>query len=595
MTSLPLIASLLGTLAALSRGHPSPQVAEGCVEFVATDSEAVSTPSGTIRFWTRTGGRWTAIEVAVEEGLFRAELPVASSALLVGRAVLDGREAWCPLGLRRPRGEAQYALSLREVRPTTLMVVDAGGQDVADPEIRIVDAQVRTGDSSWTMVSTPYSIPLWSAPEATPNVPGTWIGEHTYAVRAPGKARATIHIDPRLGGTHVIALEAEARLDITLEGSPIVRDAVYQLVIDDGSIDDRAGTLVFTNEVRTLRFERLRAAQYVITPGPHEPISRPVPDALVAARFTLAAGETRSITLQHGERSSSTEAHGREPGIARELRGMLHVPAAWNATGITIELQRRDPATGSYATRSQAAVVHADPADPEWYRWSAGDVADGMWRAVVRPIPWYGSFELEPGTPRDVQLVIPQPVPITVAVVDGRSDSGIESARVSWHACSSDHAQDVHGVEVAEDGYPGSYSFDATEGDIAVRVEADGYLTAHEHLRVLPRGYGHTHYVVPLLPRARQGIRIVAYEREGAGGLVPASEFRVHAVPVRSTRTVPVSVVSDCVAWVEVDRPGTYDVQLLPSAQFDTPAPVRIDVTSDTAPTIRVRLVRSEK
>lgn len=318
MSRLITIACALAALAVPVRAETPVRIVEGRVDFVTRDGSATNTPSGTITFWTHDDGHWSPIEAIVERGRFRADIDVAKRQPSVGRAVLDGREAWCPFGLRRPRGTEEYALTFAEVQPVFVRVVDSERRDIVGATIR------GEGDAEWTAVAGVHALSPWSDGNSKVDAPATWIGERAYAVRAPGMAEGRIRIDPRAGGTREIVLEHEAVVGIVLEGEIPRTAVVYELATDDGSSCGSRRPLVFTEGVRSQQVDGLSAAQYVITALPLDRMSDPCDESLAVARFTLAAGERRVLTLRRdGDASNSYGREGRTTTTGRDACNAL--------------------------------------------------------------------------------------------------------------------------------------------------------------------------------------------------------------------------------------------------------------------------------
>jgi len=567
-------------LATFALAQDATKIVEGSVVLRESGVDHAET-NGTLTFWLRHHTQWKRLEVPVDRGHFKLEVPERFTWLDPGQFVLDGREAHCAQGFDGSLRAADLRLIARPVVPSTLRIVDArNGLDLEDVQL------VETIGHAWLPLSpmtpqlratSPYTVPLWYRADEDPSLRHGWIGQRTYLARARGTAWGRITIDPIEGGARVLALAPEAVLAVAVDGDAIPAGVVFELIPSEFGVPG-AVDLPIRKPGQVVEVDGLPAGKYrVVAELYGDPMKPRVSTGryLAIEHVELAAGDVREVRLKLRDIADPVDAKGNPVNPRHDLRGTLRVPAEWNAPDLAIELQRYDLATHAYRTVILATDLRVDEADPTLRHWGAGSVECGAWLAIVRPIPWSQTFVLDVTDPRGIALAIPPPGRVSARVVDSVSGADIESASLLWYALPPPQPSGIGGASPSRDAATKSWSFDATQGEIVLVPMAAEYATQFERVRVHP---GENAFVVKLA-RLRT-IRLVAYDGTAR---IAAQDLLAHAVELGGPRRSVGAGLDADGAYVQVEGAGTFAVRLQPIAGFVDAGDVVVEV-ADTGP-----------
>jgi len=553
--------------------------------------------AGTMDLWIRRHGAWTKQELTLDRGHFEASVPADAVWIDASRLVLDGRDAWCALKLDMPLPAQPSKVIARHVKPCALRIVDARAERDLDA-VELVE--LGSGSPSWhppsetsavrRTVSSPYALPLWDDdPESLGH---GWIGARTYLARAPGRAWASITIDPTDGGTRTLLLAPEAVVAVRLEDGAIPDDVVVELRRDRADSIFGGRRIHIEQAGRAVEIDALPEGRYWVVAELREKrdafgITNGTGRFLALELVDVAAGDVREVRFTLRDRAQPIDARGSPITNRRALRGTLRVPAEWNTKGLGLNFQRYEMATGGYRPRPGPSALTPDPADPTLFHWDAGVVEAGAWLAITTPIPWSQTFVVAPGLDDVAQLVMPPPADVSVRIVDAVTGLDIERCELSWYAMPPPQPSSIGGVGVGREVTSKRWRFRATQGEIVLMPIAGGYQMTFERATVAS---GENEIVLKLTKLLR--VRVVAYD----GDARLAAQDIVASAAAVGGRGTGVSMGFDGEgAFVDVDAPGTYAVTLYPIDGYESPPEIMVDVEADKPPPVATFRLRRTK
>ncbi len=248
-------------------------------------------------------------------------------------------------------------------------------------------------------------------------------GTPTWYVRAAGYAWGHVAVDHRVGGEHRVALRRGGDLEVHFSGALPGKNA-WLVARDRSAARDRA-------EWDHLEF-RLAGHEPVIIeglpPGPYW--IRALGGRYRGNRVATPELAEARIEVRSGERSSITLELAPSPDVRTvPLSGVLRTHARRGPTPLFLWVTTEDPAAPRRMIIIEAKQLKADPKQPGFLRWSAGEITTGTWTVTVMPVAVSATFEVGNDGLEDAVVAVPEICELRVKVVDARDDAittGIE-------------------------------------------------------------------------------------------------------------------------------------------------------------------------
>jgi hypothetical protein len=431
-------------------------------------------------------------------------------------------------------------------------------------------------------------------------------GQRSVWARAPGYAWGSIDIDFSHGGPHILALEREATLEVTIlsrtapgteEGPAVLRirrAPESEEVKDLEEIDKFLAEIASQEEAKQILDEQIssiRKTRERIEGGCEgEPVASVAakhggvarieglppgrlavcvelgssladPYVLGSALAELRAGETGRVTITLADP---------EPSVPFE--GRVELPPEWGSVEVVyVELLHEGEGSRARAWKS----VPAFPAGPGTFGWDAGNVSPGRYQVLLSDFALVRTFDVPPEGKRDALIRVGNPVEVRVKLLDAATGEAVEDSHVAYGPVRPIEGANVPRQIAEVEDSSWEHVFRAPAGRIRIEANSDGYMSGEETLD-LSRG---TKRVV--LRMARGCGTVLTLD-----GIIPPEPPRllrdIRLEPLEGTgRIVRVEWLRHDTASLTVDSPGLYELRV-PRVEGLAPVePVRIQIPPD--------------
>lgn len=233
MLDVALLALVTGSSSDWAQDAPRPNKivvraveVRGEIGWIDDEGRLAHPRSGTIELWTRYHLDWHRQVLAVTDGRWADRVPSPIAWAVVGRVVLDGRDAYVAGGGWDSEPPADLRWVARPVAAVGLTVVSAGDDaPVRDYEVREWDRATPPLEARDGWMVTPkseggFALPAWSLdPDPEPLTGFTWTPRRSFWVRAPYRAWARVEPDFARGGDVVARLVSAGALRVRMSSA----------------------------------------------------------------------------------------------------------------------------------------------------------------------------------------------------------------------------------------------------------------------------------------------------------------------------------------------------------------------------------------
>lgn len=416
------------------------------------------------------------VVVDIRDGSFLVELTPGVAELDITELRLGGRLAYRDVEDFIVLADEQRSLDLaaRWARDTVLRVRDrATGAELTGVTLLRDDA----GEASY-LLSTSYDdrqVLLRDAVSPIRLLPEVRQPIWTCFVAAPGYALARLDLAGGAagGGERVVLLERGGGADIALVGpgrGAAARLHLRQMDAEvrppdiDVPIDDREG----------FSFDGLLPGEYRVTAE----MGRWFEERLVigAVRITVLAGERVHAELPLAAVPQAASV---------PLAGLVLVPVEWRQERFSLILSP----LGALAAEAQL-VIDAEQMEmlggnPALFRFDAGMVDTGRYRAEVRPFQYSDVLLVGDAGAADVRIQVPPPGEVVVRLVDASSGAPVAVPRMNWsyQGPAEPQSSEFTSVDANDDGI---FRFLAPQGPVELRIWEEGLQFVSEKIEVRP-------------------------------------------------------------------------------------------------------------
>lgn len=533
---LPLLVAARGLAATQA---VDPVVFRGTVVLDEGGGRSRTPQTGSFELWLNHPPGPRAHEVRVSDGRFEAELPGGLQFLALGRARLDGLEAWCEADL--PLAGPQRALEIRaHPLPRSFLRVFASdsGRELSRYELVESDAGLHPGEMRFFVArveAAPFEIPTWSE---DPLLVG-WRPRRNLWARASGYAWGRAVVD--LGAGREWRLELVPAGDLLIELAQGVSPEGKLLTVADPR-DRWTRFQVFPRGEEPTVVESLAPGRYQVRL--EEFGGR---GALVAsAEVEVRAGEVATAVLESVPPPTAEDTAGDVP-----CAGSLRVPLSWGVEEVHLLLQRWEP-DGRYHTVTELTPRRSAD-DPALWAWDAGLQPPGAYLAFVRPFLLSHTFPLWPAATDPVPIAVPAPAEVHVRLVDAGTGAPARGARLGWYGMPPPQPSGVTTQSVQLDPERDRFVFRAPIGEIVLVVTGGPWGMVFE-----PEWIAAGVNEIELELGALCTIEVVLMD--GALVVSPTDATAIEALPMDGVGEVAVRGWGSYLS-LQVDRPGRWEVR----------------------------------
>jgi hypothetical protein len=395
----------------------------------------------------------------------------------------------------------------------------------------------------------------------------------TLLVGAPQHAWARVELHREPGGERLVRLEPGASLEVVIAGSdPAVR---VVLRVSRAGAESRKPLAELDPPARgATRLDGLPAGRLRVALEIGDWWREP--RVLAEAEVELRPGETTPLTL----RPEAVEV----PALA-PLSGLVVIPEAWEIDQPFLSVHLRDPLLAGGRETVYPRLVETD--DPEIWRFDAGDVQPGRYRAEVHECPWEVVFVVPPGGLSGLRIEVPPPGRVVVTVLDAATGEPADLPDIDWHPRRPEPDMGG-GVGSAErDPGTGRYVFRAPQGEVVLGVVTDGWRVVQKTVTVGP---GTTEATLRV---SRTGGSIRLTVREGEAAVPWRFEWKVRIEAVGGPGRVVGGSYDSEAHVAELSHEGLYRVRFPTLPGFEPVPPVEVRVRSGEVTPLEIRLVRA--
>ena len=288
-------------------------------------------------------------------------------------------------------------------------------------------------------------------------------GEVPVLVGASGYAWVPITLDLREGVERRVELPLGGKLSVAVTGEVprLARLRLYR----DGVFD------------RPLSEVRIDAAEENVW------------EALVPGRYNVRVelGEwyEQTRTLAEGEvqvepsrgAALALEIDPMEPVLQAKASGSLFVPAGWEMAQPSASVRLLGPSSdGTKQVRllrqGEFAPVEGLPGS---YTFELPAMEVGLYEFELNGLAWKTTYELRPGGSTDLRIEAPEPVAISVQVVDAATEQPVQVQCISWNPIWPKESRGGSSKMERNAESPGLFRFNATAGPIELSCWEDGF------------------------------------------------------------------------------------------------------------------------
>jgi len=275
--------------------------AKGELELVLADGSRSRPKAGFIELWSRYHVAWHRHEIPVVDGRWTALVPSPVAWAVVGRVVLDGREAYVERGGWDDIPPSRIAWTARLVAPVSLTTVDsASGEPIPNFEVREWDRATPPLDAldGWIVTSSSsgsFPLPAWGLdPDPEALTGHAWSAKRSFWVRAKESAWTRVEADFARGGNVVARLGRAVSLRVKMSPSTVsaAKDALAWFEIDIAGVTASKPLNVPRHEIEMtgLTPGEVTLRWLVQNDSPRKP-----PRVLALRKIQLAAGPSTTV------------------------------------------------------------------------------------------------------------------------------------------------------------------------------------------------------------------------------------------------------------------------------------------------------------
>jgi len=434
-------------------------------------------------------------------------------------------------------------------------------------------------------------------------------GRQSVWARAPGYAWGSTEIDFGLGGQHILTLEREATLEVTIlsrtppgtDEDPAVlriRRAPESKELEDLEEIDKflaeiasqaEAKQILDEQISSIRETRERIegggceGETVASVAPQYPeVTRieGVPPGRFAVCVELGGSLADPVvlgsapTVLRGGETTRLVIPLADPEPMGHFEGTIEVPEIWGKVALSVHVELLDKAKVSPGQGWRHVEVTA--VGRGVHAWSAGKVPPGRYQVLVHSFGLVEVFDVPPEGKRDALIRVGEPVEVRVKVVDARTGEDIEDAGVTFSPVSPADGASVAMRSTEEDPGAREHTFRTPAGRVNIRAESDGYRTAEEKLDLAPgakaatlrleRACGAFLTLDGYMPSDQEKFwRGIRFEPQEGSGHTIGSQW------------VPAEVALK----ITVDSPGLYELHVPRVEGFAPVEPIRIEIPPD--------------
>jgi hypothetical protein len=364
--------------------------------------------------------------IAVRGGRFGAELR-AGIEYRVEDVRAGGRPA-VPTEYAQPRRNAagDWEVTARWARDTVLTVVSAdtgvelAGIDLLEDAGRdggCQPAELERADWLARDARSPITLPLRDDETVE-------AGTRILHARAPGYAWGCVRVPASLGGAFRLALERGGSLEVRVEAQDASAAEAFLRLRRAGDEDGDPRVSERLDERATLVVDGLEAGTWVATLELGHRWRWP--QVLARAEAAVTADRHASVTL----RVPPVD----EPVLVR-MSGRVRAGRAWGFRELALTAELLDAPPRGSARRflnARVAAPRAEAEEPAVWEWELDGVQPGRW-SVDLPLLGLGrAVDVPLLGLADVELVVPDPVDVSVELRERGSGLAVPDGRLAW-------------------------------------------------------------------------------------------------------------------------------------------------------------------
>lgn len=449
-----------GTLAlADSAGAP----ADGTLELVAWDPS--DTGPGALRRHRAT--------IPVRAGRFEARVP-PHAARNVARAMLAGRPLADLTVVQRPSqppGTIELAVTGRALHPAEIEVVDAhDGRPLEG--VRVV--RLEPGDGR----RHPGDLPVTDAGAASPRVLDPRHADEAALIGAAGYAWQRIEWSALRAEHRIVALEPAGSLALHLDAEAPESWSI--------ALSGSATATVMAARKEDVVIDGLAPGIHRIALVPRSALVRSQVPEVDTATVRVQAGTVTPVELL---------ATPGDPGLSTvELSGRLHFSSEWSPGGPHLALRALgETALRHLDTGGKPGGLVVSGSGDEWTFRASAVVPGGRYLLIEPRTAYRHEIVVGPTGTNDLALVVPDPLEVTIEVVDAVSGEPLEASELAWLPPGEDALPTAGAPSIHPGELPGSF-----------RARVPGW----DSLRFEARAPGHEDATADLATSASRRLRI---------------------------------------------------------------------------------------
>jgi hypothetical protein len=332
-----------------------------------------------------------------------------------------------PAGLHRPPFESEFVVRAQVQPSASLRVVDAErGVDLEGVALVTTSDSISGGrhpgiDFESRLMASALRSPIRLEEPLFPRRRFGKSGLDALLVGAPGFAWTRFGIDVEQDGEQVVVLERGSDLALNVRGvDPAARARV---VLRKGK--EERGEIYAEVSLRAggcLRFSGLPSGplQASAVVGSHQSSIE-----LGSLELELRAGELTEETLE------LTRA---PPLLLADASGVVLVPKAWKAKGLTLNLELQDTPLGGFVAERLVTTESTPSASEDFdaFSWSEEDLQVGTYELSMSDPIHAATLVVPLGGLAQFEVLVPPPVELLVHIVDDATGAPIEAVDVMW-------------------------------------------------------------------------------------------------------------------------------------------------------------------
>lgn len=475
--------------------------------------------------------------------------------------------------IRFPFGTEDAVIYVRRVPATRLTVVDKATR-LELREVQVVVIGLYGGNVQHPAGYRPESLTEDMASPVTLDPPAGYVqrGDITALIGAKGYAWASIDLNLQEGADRQVELERHATLAALVKGE-LPRGARVRLFAQGD--DWRPYSEVPVNLPKEIVWDGLAPGSYSVRLELGEWSKDPK---------TLAEGQVDLEPDGHGEITLQALSVERAPRAAAS--GLLIVPMGWSfdALGARVELLGASSDGSDQSAYLQNGDFEPVAGLPGTYAFELPAMEVGPYVFHFGPLAWQSTYDLPEGGVTGLRFEVPEPILISVQVIDADTKQPLPAESLSWHP---KWPRDSRGGMLSSAEAPlstGLFRFHAPRGPIEIGSWGEGLVFATKTIDV----QGTEEFFL----EARRSARATLSLLDGEAQVPWPDRFEILVEPVGSCKGELCSSGQTIEGrFFEVSEPGRYQIIVPDLNGYHAQPPMEFEMEDGQDTEVVIRLM----